>query len=122
MNPQIINKTVAETLGWEVITDGTYGRPPSKSDDEYNKTGNEPVPPYSISLDACREFEATITNQSNREDYQAEIWKHSNYHVPERNLHNQDSVARAIWNALTFATPLQRCEAFLRCREKWVTI
>jgi len=77
---------------------------------------NRRVPNYPLSLDACAEFEKAlnptpIDNEYSEIDQYAD-WLISMLVPPEFSNYN------IAWLCAT-ATPLQRCEAFLRVKGKW---
>ena len=105
MTNQEINERVAKLCGWTIKTNtGLF----FDSSDKPHIS----LPNYAESLDACKEFEGAIGKQAL--EYYAE------------------NLAVAVWGSaigntmsylgaaqLITATPLQRCEAFLRLKGKW---
>lgn len=110
MTNQEINERVAKLCGWEkcICGDENCGA-------WFSNVGNEPslgVPNYTKSLDACGEFEEMVEMSSDQEI--------QNY------VMDLEAAAKATgsgWNWRAFrlarATPLQRCEAFLRLKGQW---
>lgn len=74
----------------------------------------EALPNYPTSLDACREFEQTIKD-TQQGYYNAVLFNIAT----NRNLSSAIKEPSFIFQAIT-ATPLQRCEAFLRLHNKWI--
>lgn len=99
MTPDEIRIAVAECLGWEfpsnliLCSDGRWGFKQGRQE-------SDKVPDYPNDLNACAEFEATLTSQE-RETYA--FWL---AHICD-------------FGTYIFATALQRCEAFLRTKDKW---
>jgi hypothetical protein len=104
---------VAESLGWKSVRieyETLFGY-------RLNQVSCA-VPAYTESLDACREFEKDLT-PAQKIEYITALWKLSPDSKIEQRLWNQDALAQAIWCWLCFATPLQRCEAWLRYKGVW---
>lgn len=105
MTNKEINKKVAALCGW---------RPTTVGDLCWDSNGNAIIiyPNYAGSLDMCREFEGLIK-------------KSTEYDMRDYIINLEDaSKARGSgwdWRSfqLTTATPLERCEAFLRLKGQW---
>lgn len=99
MTPQEINERIAKLCGWK--------QPYSKF---WTKGGDvETRPPdYCHSLDACREFETEID---------AKEWSDALLRV----IQDKRSMLSAIdaRYCTATATPIERCEAFLRMKGQW---
>jgi hypothetical protein len=85
-----------------------------------DKVWGPKTPNYPESLDACREFELTLElghDGSDVAEYQEALWCAANPYIPfsATSLHDV-----AYLRNLICATALQRCEAFLRLKGKWV--
>jgi len=107
VTPSEINRAIAESVGWKPTTDSGWCVDPD----------GQPIitpPNYHGDLNACAEFEKTITGDS-RECY-------------------AENIAVAVWGSaigntmsymgasqLITATARSRCEAYLRTRGKWRT-
>lgn len=76
------------------------------------------VPNYYYSLDACAEFESRLTNIEQK-NYITALWKTNPFSEEAHYKMNQAYVSDRIWWGLATATAPQRCEAFLRLRNKW---
>lgn len=107
MNNQEINKRIALLCGWEkqILTHGFWKNPNSVS-------GFIDVPNYTKSLDCCREFESKLTSDD-RSMYMDFIY----LHIVRTN--NEAVMGFENQWAIFNATPLQRCEAFLRMKGQW---
>jgi hypothetical protein len=68
------------------------------------------LPNYHASLDACREFEATIKTLNDMGDYMVNL---------ERAITGVGIRSTSGQFAMITATAAQRCEAFLRMHKKW---
>lgn len=101
MTNQEINERIAKLCGWKPTTDGGIC---------WDSNGNAIItyPNYAESLDACREFEYVL-NGYNARSY---INRLCELCAPAPNgIYGYFSVVTA--------TPLQRCEAFLRLKGQW---
>lgn len=105
MTNQEINERVAKLCGWTIKTNtGLF----FDSSDKPHIS----LPNYAESLDACRAFEELIKNSTE-------------YYMRDYIINLEDaSKARGSgwdWRSfqLTTATPLERCEAFLRLKGQW---
>lgn len=109
MTNEQIRIAVAEALGWECY-EGVYvkgdGSTPRVMGDAPHKV-YDLIPNYPESLDACAEFENDAP-----EDYWIELWRVVLGHKAVMNEANLALFGKA--------TPLQRCEALLRLKGKWV--
>lgn len=118
MTNQEINERVAKLCGWvasvETIEHNIgYQWTEKRTCWSFPGRGRHLRPPnYAESLDACREFESKLTgdDRSLYMDYIYLIIIQSNNNAVI-GFENQ----WAMWNA----TPLQRCEAFLRLKGQW---
>lgn len=99
MTEQEINIAVAEELGWKYHV--YWWQSPSGDSRTY-------CPPFTTSLDACAEFEKTL-NSLEKITYMDRIT------VLVATHYNH---GYSVFDMIT-ATPLQRCEAFLRVKSKW---
>jgi hypothetical protein len=121
MTKEQINRAIAESLGWSGIEDRSAGLMMMKgfSVCGYPSTGavigqKQPFPNYHSSLDACVEFERTMTSHATQDEYvsllAADLYQNCDG-IPTR----QDEA----W-VCCVSTPSQRCEAYLRTIGKWV--
>ena len=113
MTPDEIRIAVAECCGWQQHKyNRAYCSCPStpKGAAILWPTG---LPNYPASLDACAEFEKTLTFNFNAEKNGSE-WMDYLEWLGYCGENNTSELARLI-----LATPLQRCEAFLRVKGKW---
>lgn len=113
MTEEQIRIKVAEACGWKDIRDRAISHNLNgRFWKTIHKFGTSPqglqnyLPNYTQSLDACREFDDKLKGCKDRESYCVTLCKvvHGMDHL------NVDVV---------LATPLQRCEAFLRMRGLW---
>lgn len=102
---------VAEACGWEVISDTLCNVKPDKNGDPEIEP-IAPLPNYPESLDACAEFEKTLTTEEQQEYF---------YQLNEEvGLVSPRSPAWLLeWSVfkLVTATARQRCIAFLKTKE-----
>lgn len=115
MTNEEIRIAVAEEMGWQDVTvchDCVIGLPPGFTEDQCPEGADEFVPDYPNSLDACAEFEDSLTYAKNERaryhDALNRICARDNEKLPP-------SQCRGTYRA----TARQRCEAFLRMRGKW---
>lgn len=107
MTPQEINIAIAQACGWNWESKTTLVHPKGDGNGYvvFNDKGEidsfYKLPQYHTSLDACAEFEATLTSEE-REDYCACLW----------------TVTAHEFATITATAP-QRCEAFLRVKGPW---
>ena len=113
MTPDEIRIAVAECCGWKICSvnnpmgepiTGPIGLPPSTPESVEIWNYFAPLPNYPASLDACYRAEALLKSEG------ASTWLkywEALVKVCEPSKEN--------WRA----TPLQRCEAFLRVKGKW---
>ena len=120
MTPNEIRIAVAELCGWKFYDDQTACCPKQaiKQSGPFGKRCHTDwvfVPNYPASLDACAEFTKGLFSRAdewNKALYLA-VFNHSEV--------TPDMLTDAeLTFALNNATPLQRCEAFLRLNNKWV--
>jgi hypothetical protein len=106
-----IRIAVAELRGWRNVerlkdTNGRWAI--------VGMTGNRnyriPVPNYPESLDACSEFEQTLGGHK-QISYGRELLQLLGFVTPPSGFYEYVTIA--------MATPLQRCQAFLRLHGKW---
>lgn len=121
MTPEQIRVAVAEELGWRVV-EGTLAFPPKTLIDEWLASLPKEqadqvmavdyceIPNYDSDLNACHEMEKMLKD-TERVKYGGVL--HEMYNKSDTGL-----TCHPCYFALT-ATPLQRCEAFLRVRNKW---
>ena len=137
MNPADINREIAGLCHpdglWLIVKRGLFYRPnghgytdrqseawklpfEEAKKHEYPR-GEEPVtirkagdPNYHASLDACAQFEATLTSPREQADYAARL---------QRAISGPGMRAYVGEFAIATATAPQRCEAFLRLHGKW---
>lgn len=102
-----IRIAVAEECGW--VRQGLYLIPPLNYNGDRDKALKQDCPNYPESLDACAEFEKTIASLKDG----ASNPMYDPEYVYESNLCSLNK--GKAWSA----TPLQRCEAFLRLKGKW---
>lgn len=108
MTNQEINERVAKLCGWVSI------KPDDESNEQYwantyQMAYSDKLPPYTQSLDACREFIDQI-HGIDREDFiriARELERQSSLYDFEHQ-----------WSLITM-TPLELCEAFLRLKGQW---
>lgn len=98
MTDNEIREALAETQGYERRADGFWR--------EVGHVGSCGIPDYPSDLNACAQFEATLSRDE-RITYRKFL-----YLVVLDDPNNPD-------NDTTFATPPQRCEAFLRVKGLW---
>ena len=103
-----IRIAVAELCGWKKISCDCEGQlwgffPGNSYESE--------VPNYPESLDACAEFEKAITTETDMGYYTENLAPKTGYAFPQT---DSDLFKFAT------ATPLQRCEAFLRLHGRWI--
>lgn len=125
MTPEQIRVAVAEELGWRMV-EGTLAFPPKTLIDEWLASLPKEqadqvmavdyceIPNYDSDLNACHEMEKSLTNEQIQR-YSEQL---SKIVVPLKALFPpfvNPPATRYIWHA----TPIQRCEAFLRVRNKW---
>lgn len=116
MTTDPIRIAVAECLGWTDM-EGVQGHDPSGVYGE--------APNYPASLDACAEMEASLPTTGESIDYVKELGRifmrdlngKGTWEI--RCIEDEDAVAHAI-GYFVRATALQRCEAYLRVKGKWV--
>lgn len=119
MKPNEINLTIAELCGWRVVSsleDGLYWLETlSGSTNGYKQGISEDhawavcCPNYHASLDACAQFEGTLTgDKCNYLEVLCEVTGAS----------PRDRVF--LCNEVVCSTAPQRCEAFLRMHGKWI--
>lgn len=96
MTTDKIRIAIAQELGWTERVSGWWKDPDRNREDD-----GELPPNYPASLDACAEFEKTLTE----EEYQQ-------FGLELLKLNHTQRVLSA--------TTLQRCEAYLRVKGKWV--
>lgn len=118
MTNQEINERVARLCGWvasvETIEHNIgYQWTENRTWWSFSGRGRHLRPPnYAESLDACRSFEDLIENSSDQEIRDYII-----------NLEDASNARGSGWDWRSFrlarATPLQRCEAFLRLKGQW---
>lgn len=114
MSDQEINEAIANAVGWTDVranyqdTGRILGRPPDARPD--GLTMHREVPNFTNSLDACASFERTLEARhfNSYVNNIAEQYDAEGYMSPEQSDF-----------ALCTATPLQRCEAFLRMKGLW---
>ena len=106
MNPEEINRAVAECCGWRFDRDGSGFMPPNSNEwiGRGYKALSECIPNYCGNLNAMHEAEKTI----NLQDYVAQLRR-----VVDSDWNEKDAVAYCC------ATAAQRAEAFLRTVGKW---
>ena len=122
MSPDQINQAIAELLGikdvcnpktglWHLIGNGReYGRGKGLDEDHVWKVC---CPNYSTSLDACAEFEGKLSDQvGDYEHYLGEITQTTGLTMRRSFVGERFK--------LSTATPIQRCEAYLRMKGKWI--
>jgi len=117
MTTEEIRIAVAELCGWTVI-DGVYprdcGYPPGHP--QHKQEERAPLPNYPADLNACAEFEKTLTDEE-FDRYVIILWD---------KIADTEEAQKPGRNALSCfvrgSTALQRCEAFLRVKGKWVEI
>lgn len=112
MTNQEINERIARLCGWErKLVFGKHAVVVKWVDPSGVNTGFNP-PNYAESLDACRAFEELIKNSTE--------YDMRDYII---NLEDASKARGSGWDwrsfQLTTATPLQRCEAFLRLKGQW---
>ena len=122
MTNQEINERIAKLCGWFPVEDTesalwhlsnmdgrTIGYRSALSEDHAWKVL---TPDYAESLDACREFETAITGDD-RSLYMDHIYLNV--------IRSNNEAVMGFENqwAMFNATPLQRCEAFLRMKGQW---
>ncbi len=97
MKPEEINKAIFRSLGWSIVEDSPY------KGCSWNKGAayTSKPPNYAESLDACAEFERTLTPR--------ELAEYS---------YGLMDITRTTYEAIT-ATAAQRCEAYLRMKGLW---
>lgn len=107
MNNLEVNERIVKLCGW-TIRDRTLGWRKLY----ISPTGRvESDPPYyTDSLDLCHEFEQVL-NPDERAAYTLEV-----EHIHIREFNNKRDNLKV---QLLLATPLQRCEAFLRLNNQW---
>ncbi len=120
MTKEQINRAIAESLGWRefrVSEPWEFTDPPEEPrvDCGFNLQGRPmPIPDWCSSLDACVEFEKTITDHASQDEYvsllASDLYQNCDG-IPTR----QDEA----WVCCVSTAP-QRCEAYLRTIGKWV--
>jgi len=119
MTPSQINQAIAELCGWEHYpAKSVYSKRFGKSFDIDEKwkapdsTEHDELR-FTTSLDACAEFEGKMDDVAEE-----------NYTIQLNRLIQRDNPNRrgpgVIMFLMATATPLQRCEAYLRMKGKWV--
>lgn len=108
MNNDEIRIAVAKLCGWTNIGHGFTGELIGL----IKERGFFVVPNYPLSLDACAEFEKGLKS-SEHWSFRAELWRITE--ADPRQVNGEEHNRRYI-----SATALQRCEAFLRMKGKWI--
>ena len=73
---------------------------------DQSETKEESIPNFHSSLDACAEFEKTLTTEKDRRAYKLALVKAS-------------TDGKGDWLTQIIATAPQRCEAYLRVKGLW---
>lgn len=111
MTDQQINIAIAESLGAKQEKYSLYGDEPTWVFKKYFCALVD-LPRYTTSLDACAEFEATLTRD---EQYHYDCYLFKQCVPMDRgDVFDPDSAFLCIT-----ATPRQRCEAYLRTKGLW---
>ncbi len=111
MTNQEINERVAKLCGWTNIAPCTC-KIELRGKDPNGCSGH--ILNYAESLDACREFESGISGSEDvslYEHYLGEITESDSLAIRRSFVGDRMKLIRA--------TPLQRCEAFLRLKGQW---
>ena len=116
MNPQQINRAIAESLGWHSIEKEGLG---SLYGNTYDSSDRKPVPRFHDSLDACRLFEEKLITQKERVFYLQALAKVVLRDKNSELLAKGGTTIACLIDNLLFTTPLQRCEAYLRMKGLW---
>lgn len=114
MKSEIINVEIAKLMGWK--RDENVSVPPGSLQpwrDPRRAFWQDELPSYFTSLDACKEFEKSLT-PADKINYIANLWKLSPDSKIDQRIWNQDAYAQRIWEWLCFAPADKRCEAFLK--------
>ena len=109
MNPSEINRAIAELCGWRMVKVfewDTSAKPHVRLPKQFCSDGID-IPNYHADLNACAEFERTLTDGIQQSLYLSQLKSQKNMEWP-----------MTVW-LYTTATAQQRCEAFLRLHGKW---
>lgn len=117
MNPDQINAAIARLCGWiptkhKVEYDGGWEVEETRWSYPGKGGGHYYVPDYAKDLNACAEFERTIKDKSDQDRYTSYLLQDLYYHSD-----SIPTIDDCAW-VCCVSTPIQRCEAFLRLREK----
>ena len=118
MTNQEINERIAKLCGWIIVPRSGIFKTLYQSPTERLET--EP-PNYTDSLDACREFEDPMMSEEYSK-YRVHLFTASagiNSDVFESMKGVSVPIHFSRGRAFHNATPLQRCEAFLRLNNQW---
>jgi len=107
MTPEEQNIAIAEALGWTNVRMQYSGPDVGIVGRLEGQWAGRPVPAYRSDLNACADFEATLTDHERHEMY-----PHVLQQVYVKDWNTKET------NPL-YATAPQRCEAFLRTRGIW---
>lgn len=112
MTNQQINERIAKLCGWTVMEPSGLFKTLYQS--PTGRVETEP-PQYTDSLDSCREFESAFNTST------AEQYVYEDFLIELISLYDDFYEGITIREAckLIYATPLQRCEAFLRMKGQW---
>lgn len=108
MTPEEINTAIAESLGWTVFH-GTLCAVVQDKNGEPEPEPIAPLPDYHASLDACAEFEATLTTPFDMNCYAALVFDQ---------LSEVDQTGELDFCMITATAP-QRCKAYLKLKGLW---
>lgn len=120
MSDNQIRIAIAEVLGWKFSdTVDRFGNRFYERGDQWRRVGDypntyEPLPDYLNDLNACAEFERTLS-EGEITDYGIEVFRIMNQ--TDRSIASVDG--DPLWGKLIQATARQRCEAFLRTKGLW---
>jgi len=113
-----IRIAIAQACGWRLIgtaPDGSdYGYPPNGLPVE--SCSEETVPDYLNDLNACWQFEETLSMQE-RTDFADYLW-----HMVDADFVDEDGQEVVVLHEsfnLVHATARQRCESFLKVKGLW---
>lgn len=107
MTPKQINERIAKLCGWEQRWNGCW-----EKDGKYYETH---PPRYTESLDLCQVFEKLI--QGNGSD--PEVYEDALAQIIGVDDDWYTGISFREAAKLVYATPQQRCEAFLRMKGEW---
>lgn len=111
MTTEQIRIAVAREMGWHHITPTLLSGKPLHGMGNFDA---QEIPNYPTSLDACAEFEKTLT-EGEREIYLGCLYDFTNDGL---NDYDGETIWGTVFEFVTMTAP-QRCKAYLRMKGKW---